>query len=51
MAFVRSPKFYVIAGIREFISGLIENWTEAGEDSFDSLRREGNIIFSLNYSS
>ena len=50
MAFVRSPKFYVIAGIRELTSCLIENWTEAEEDSFDYLRRQGKIISTLNHS-
>ena len=49
MAYVRSPKFYVMAGIRELISALIETWTEAEEDSLECLRRQGKINFSYNY--
>ena len=42
MAFVRSPKFYVLNGVKELITALIETWTAAEEDSLESLCRKGN---------
>ena len=41
MAFVRSPKFYLLNGVKELVTALIETWT-AVEDN--SLWVNSNVI-------
>ena len=42
MAYVRSPKFYVLSSVKELITALIETWSAAEEDSLDGLSGRGN---------
>ena len=42
MAFVRSPKFYLLNGVKELVTALIETWTAVEDNSLDDLCRNGN---------
>ena len=45
MAFVRSPKFYLINGAKELITVLIETWTEDGDYiATEKLCKDGELF-------